>query len=94
MSKKRNTEEQKSRRKKWQELIKEQEASGLSQAQFCKDRSISSAQLGYYRGILKPRQDQTGTFAPVAIKQPSPVKDIRIALPNGFQCVFPADLNA
>lgn len=88
------TDEQKSRYEKWQELIKEQEVSGLSQAQFCKERNISSAQLGYYRSVLKPKQTQIGSFTPVAIKQASSSKDIRITLPNGFQCIFPSDLTA
>jgi len=86
-----NKEEQESRYKKWRDLIDEQEASGLTQTEFCKERNISSAQLSYYRGVFNPKQAQ-GTFAPVSIKQPSSVKDIRIMLPNGFQCVFPSDL--
>ena len=88
-----NKDEQKTRHGKWQELIKEQEASGLSQTQFCKERNISSAKLGYYRNVLKPQQAQVGAFTPVTIKQISPSKDIRITLPNGFQCVFPSDLS-
>src|SRR3990167_9730198 len=89
-----NKDEQNLRHEKWQTIIEEQEASGLSQTQFCKDRNISSAQLGYYRSVLKPKQTQIGSFTPVAIKQVSSSKDIRITLPNGFQCVFPSDLSA
>ncbi len=89
-----NKEEQESRYKKWRDLIDEQEVSGLTQGEFCKERNVSSAQLSYYRGILKPKKIQAGTFSPVTIKQPSSIKDIRITLPNGFQCVFPSDLNA
>lgn len=89
-----NADEQKTRYEKWQELIREQEASGLSQTQFCKDRNISSAQLGYYRSVLKPGRPKMGSFSPVTIKQASSPKDVRITLPNGFQCVFSSDLNA
>lgn len=89
-----NKEEQALRYKKWRDLIHEQEASGQTQTEFCKERNISSAQLSYYRGIFKAKQTQAGTFAPVAIKQLPSTKDIRITLPNGFQCVFPSDLNA
>ena len=89
-----NKEEQESRYKKWRDLINEQEASGLTQGEFCKERNVSSAQLSYYRGILKPKQAHVGTFAPVSIKQTPSVKDIRITLTNGFQCIFPSDLNA
>lgn len=88
------TDEQKARHEKWQTIIDEQEASGLSQTQFCKQRNISSAQLGYYRGVLKPKRVAEGSFTPVAIKQPSVSKDVRVLLPNGFQCTFPSDLSA
>jgi hypothetical protein len=37
--------EQNSRHEKWQAIIKEQEASGLSQAQFCKEHNISAPSL-------------------------------------------------
>jgi hypothetical protein len=86
--------EQNTRHEKWQELIKDQVASGLSQTQFCKERNISSAKLGYYRSVLKSNQSQMGSFTPVTIKQPPDSKDIRITLPNGFQCIFPSDLSA
>ncbi len=42
-------------REKWKILIEEQEQSGLSQINFCKQKNLSSAQFGYYRGILKPK---------------------------------------
>jgi hypothetical protein len=89
-----NDDKQKARREKWQTLIEEQEKSGLSQTQFCKERNISSAQLGYYRNVLKPKEIPTGVFTPVAIKQQIASKDIRLTLSNCFQCVFPADLAA
>ena len=87
-------EEQKARREKWQVIIEEQEASGLSQTEFCKERNLSSAQLGYYRGILKPKPAiGIGSFTPLTVKQPSLSKDVRVLLPNGFQCIFPCDLS-
>jgi hypothetical protein len=89
-----NKEEQALHHQKWREVIKEQETSGLKQGAFCKERNISSAQLSYYRGIFKSQPTPIGTFAPVTIKQPLVSKDIRLTLPNGFQCVFPSDLNA
>lgn len=88
-------DEQKARHEKWQIIIDEQEASGLSQTQFCKERNISSAQLGYYRSILKPKQAKgIGSFTPVTVRQPSTSKDVRVLLPNGLQCTFPSDLSA
>ena len=87
-------DETKDRHEKWRELIKEQEASGQSQTQFCKERNISSGKFGYYRRVLYPKHVERGSFTPVTIKQALVVKDIRITLPNGFQCIFPSDLNA
>lgn len=87
-------EEQKARHDQWQKIIEEQEASGLSQTQFCKERNISSAQLGYYRSVLKPKRAPEGSFTPISIKQPLASKDVRVLLPNGFQCTFPSDLSA
>jgi hypothetical protein len=87
-------EEQKTRREKWLEIINEQEKSGLSQTQFCKENNISAPQLSYYRGRFKPKQISAGTFTPVTIKQQETIKDIRLTLPNGFQCTFPSDLSA
>jgi len=88
-----NKEDQELRHEKWRKLINEQEESGLTQADFCLERNISTAQMSYYRGLFKPKPVQTGAFSPVCIKQASSSKDIRITLPNGFQCVFPSDLN-
>jgi hypothetical protein len=89
-----DNDEQKARHEKWQAIINDQETSGLSQTQFCKERNISSAQLGYYRGVLKSKEIPTGSFTPVTIKQQIASKDIRLTLPNGFQCMFSVDLAA
>lgn len=87
-------EEQELRYKKWRELIKEQGCSGLKQSDFCKERNLSSAQMSYYRGVFKSKQMGGGTFSAITIKPSPSVRDIRITLPNGFQCIFPCDLNA
>jgi hypothetical protein len=88
-------EEQKIRYEKWQAIIDEQEGSGQSQAVFCKQRNISAAQLGYYRSILKPKNAiSTGIFTSIAMAPSAIAKDVRVILPNGFQCTFPSDLNA
>ena len=85
-------EDQNSRHDRWRKLIKEQEASGVSQAQFCKDKNLSAAKFGYYRSILYPKQIERGSFSAVTIKPTVVSKEIRITLPNGFLCVFPSDL--
>jgi len=91
-----NTEQQE-RHGKWKALIEEQEESGLSQINFCKQKNVSSAQLGYYRSILKPKLPNEnvsiGSFSPVKINQQTSEKEIRLTLPNGFQCLFPATID-
>lgn len=88
--------EQKDRHEKWKILIEEQEKSGLSQANFCKQKNISSAQFGYYRALQKPKQSEKllGSFATVKINQSSCEKEIRLNLPNGFQCTFSSSVDA
>lgn len=88
--------EQKDRLENWKILIEEQEKSGLSQASFCKQKNISVAQFGYYRALHKPRQREKmlGSFASVKINQSSSEKEIRLNLPNGFQCAFSSGVDA
>lgn len=85
---------------KWKALIEEQEKSGQSQAEFCKQHEISIAQLGYYRGILKNKNRSAvksrPLFSPVQIKKPDikTSSEIKITLPNGFHCYFPASIES
>jgi len=85
---------------KWQSLIEEQEKSGLSQAEFCKKRNIAIAQFGYYRGLLKSKDQsklrKPEVFSPIQIKKQD-IKssdEIKIVLPNGFQCYFPSSIDS
>jgi hypothetical protein len=90
-----NNTEQQSKREKWKSLIAEYETSGLSQIAFCKQNELSSAQFGYYRGALKPKQKEPkepNTFVPVKINQQTSVNEIHLRLPNGFHCTFPSDI--
>ncbi len=85
---------------KWQSLIDEQEKSGLSQAEFCKQQNIAIAQFGYYRGLLKAKDQaklkKPELFSPVQIKKQDTKSsdEIKIVLPNGFQCYFPASIDS
>lgn len=85
---------------KWKALIEEQEKSGQSQAEFCKQHEITIAQLGYYRGILKnknrPEVKSRPLFSPVQIKKLDikTSSEIKITLPNGFHCYFPSHTEA
>ncbi len=84
---------------KWRALINEQANSGLTQTEFCKQGNVVLSQFTYYRGILveKPQsksQKVKPALAPVKILSPdvNPSSDIRLTLPNGFQCWFSSRL--
>lgn len=85
----------------WASLIAEQEKSGVSQKAFCIQRGLVVSQFVYYRCSFKnkrkPIQAVEQAFRPVkvAIKEPSSVSgDIKISLPNGFQCLFSCSLES
>jgi hypothetical protein len=82
------------KREKWKALVDEQEQSGLSQEAFCKSHNISPSNFIYYRGIFRGKQqNKSSIFSPVNItKAPGGINEIRLTLPNGFQCAFPTDL--
>lgn len=87
-------------RVKWQSLIEEQEKSGLSQAEFCKQRNIAIAQFGYYRGLLKAKDQakfkKPELLSPIKIKKQDTksLDEIKIVFPNGFQCYFPTSIDS
>lgn len=90
--------EQQIKREKWNTIIAEYEKSGISQVDFCKQHDLSSAQFGYYRGLLKPKKHDSkksgSTFTPVKINQHATISEIRLTLPNGFQCTLPVEIDA
>ncbi len=84
---------------KWKELIHEQIKSGLTQTEFCKQRKLVLSQFSYYRGVLldKPQSDSKkvkASLSPVKIApaDSNSASDIRLTLPNGFQCLFSSRL--
>jgi hypothetical protein len=84
----------------WNSLIIEQENSGLSQKEFCNQRGLVLSQFVYYRcskNKNKATQSTRPALKPVKVigKEPSVASgDIRLSLPNGFQCSFPCTLDA
>jgi len=94
-----NADEQAERHAKWQALIEEQEKSGQTQAAFCKQHEISSAQFSYYRGLIKAKTNNKLTdsnlFSAIHMKknESNSLAEIRIVLPNGFQCYLPTHLD-
>lgn len=82
------------KRKEWEALISEQERGELSQKAFCKKQNISPSNFAYYRKRLRgeDRQKSLGAFTPVNVSKSSGAKEIRLILPNGFQCLLSPDL--
>lgn len=83
----------------WNSLIAEQEKSGLSQKEFCNQNGLVLSQFVYYRcskNKSKPDQAAESALKPVKVisKESSASGDIRLSLPNGFQCSFPCSLDA
>lgn len=81
----------------WKALIAEHEKSGLSQIEFCKQRNLVASKFGYYRGVIKA-QEKIGAdkklFSAVQIKpEQQKLSEIKIILPNGFQCIIPNTVN-
>lgn len=87
------------RYEQWKALIHEQIKSGLTQTEFCKQRELVLSQFAYYRGVLLDKHQSNlkkvkATFSPVKIASADShsTSDIRLTLPNGFQCVFSSRL--
>lgn len=84
----------------WKSLITEQENSGLSQKEFCNQRGLVLSQFVYYRcskNKSKTTQAAESLLKPVKVvsKESSATSgDIRLSLPNGFQCSFPCSFDA
>lgn len=84
---------QQANREKWKKYIEEHKNSGLSQIEFCKQNNLSSAKFSYYKSLFKLRPKITGTFSPVKIASSTSTAEIRLILPNGFQCALPCNLD-
>jgi hypothetical protein len=79
----------------WSKIIEEQEQSGLSQSAYCRQHGIDPAKLAYHRGRIKIKQRQSNSsdaeFKPIKmVCQENTIDEIKLSLPNGFQCVFPS----
>ncbi len=92
-----NNKPNQEKREKWKAIIEEQERSGLSQEEFCKQHNLSPSSLAYYRRIYRHKSHQPkkvlGSFAQVNISKPTSINEIRLSLPNGFQCAIPCELD-
>lgn len=94
------SDEQNQRRDKWRKIIDEYLASGITQKTFCEQHSINLPQFVYYHSQFRreknPQSVKPG-FVPVKISQHEKsmmTNEIKLLLPNGFQCVFPCHIDA
>jgi hypothetical protein len=77
---------------KWRSFVEEQETSGLTQSAFCKSHNLVLSQFVYYRGLIKSRESKNAvivksfTAVQVSRTDANSASEIRIVLPNGFQC--------
>jgi hypothetical protein len=84
----------------WTSLIAEQEKSGLSQKEFCNQRGLVFSQFVYYRcskNKSKKMLTAESVLKPVKIiprESSATSGDIRLSLPNGFQCSLPSSFDA
>jgi hypothetical protein len=86
---------------KWRKLVEEQQASGLSQKEFCMKRELVLSQFVYYRcqikNVTRAEPAVIHNFAPVKISSQEKgllSTEIKLLLPNGFQCIFPSQIEA
>ncbi|HSW69293.1 MAG TPA: hypothetical protein VLI69_03915 [Gammaproteobacteria bacterium] len=81
----------------WKNLIAEQENSGLTQKEFCNQRGLVLSQFVYHRISKKKMTQPAGSvFKPVKViskEAPATSGNIRLSLPNGFQCSFPCSFD-
>jgi|GEM_PF-1450074 hypothetical protein len=95
-----NIQNQQERRAKWESFVEEQEKSGLSQKDFCKSHDLALSQFVYYRSVFKTKKcDQVKAaelFSPIQVKkiERNTSLEIKIVLPNGFQCFVPSQIEA
>lgn len=91
--------EQIQRRDTWRKIVDEYLASDMTQKAFCEQHNVSLPQFVYYHGKFRSEKEQSGamsTFVPVKIphhEKPVASSDIKLTLPNGFQCVFPSHVD-
>jgi len=91
---------QKRTRVEWQALVDEHEKSGQSRNEFCSQRGIVLSQFAYYCSSLKNKTNPDmpqPTFKPVKLVSKDALilsGDIKLTLPNGFQCSFPNQMES
>lgn len=94
------SDEQKIRRATWRKIVDEYLASDMTQKSFCEQHNISLPQFVYYHGQFRRKnepQAEISGFVPVKIphhEKSVTASEIKLSLPNGFQCTFPIHTDA
>lgn len=92
--------EQKQRRATWRKIVDEYVTSDITQKAFCELHNVSLPQFVYYHGQFRRQKEPqavTPGFVPVKIphlEKLVTVSEIKLSLPNGFQCTFPSHTDA
>lgn len=73
----------------WQRHIRSWQASGLSQAGYCRKHDLSLASFGYWRKRVKA--DAPPTIVPVV--RESPTVGVQLRSPGGWQVALPPSLS-
>jgi len=81
------------RYEKWAEVVKQQEASGLSVAAYCRQEGIKRWKFFAWRRRLRDQAESTGEFVPLSFREESDsvgsgvavvVGGVRLELSSGF----------
>jgi len=83
------------RREHWQELLRRWQASGLSQAQFCRPRGIPVWRFTWWKRRLGAAGVERGcSFVPVQLVAPPSAGELELTLRGGRVLRFGADVEA
>ena len=93
-------DEQQQRRDHWRKIVVEYLDSDMTQKDFCEKHNLKIPQLVYYYSRFRRENEPPiakPSFVPVKLALPEKsvvTSEIKLSLPNGFQCVFPSHTDA
>ena len=67
--KKGSAESSRLRRQRWEQIVKEFEASGLTGASFCRERGIPAWQLSYWKNVLRKATASAPAFVELHLNE-------------------------
>ena len=80
------------RRQYWQGIVAEQEASGKSVREYCRERDLKEHSFYWWRHRL--REEEPVSFALVEPKPAAPTPKLELALSSGEVLRIPADVES